>query len=936
MNPRRCTTLSLCPPGSMAEDIRITAGLFILACASSAIAGAKFYSKVVSRGRWVCLICAGLVGLAWLVDVAIAGYMTLVYSVVVANWALLRLGARSGWASHIVMLTTLLAALAALWFVNPPWCVLCGGLGLYGGIGYMMSRQNFYLVLCGRFLLVLAFVALIIVYIQVDSGFAAMVGAVNVTTIFALLLSWICEQRRQRRTVAMPFLTRWRWRSSENEDLLFDYPTPQAPVQQTRRDLHGTSELPISNPAHTMQVGGASSSRGPRSSSLRPDASSGSKALQADGVSFHLEDVSFDLPDGCRLLTDVNLSIAAGRRVAVMGPSGSGKSTLLAVLSGRASYGRVSGKLEVSGHQTDGLQFLRHTTGFVPQDDVLHGELTVEDNIMFQAALRLPADRTYAQLEEACASVAKDLNLTLLMKARVGTPEKRGISGGQRKRTSIAMELVAQPLLLFADEPTSGLDSTTSHEVIRCLNGASARLGATVAAVIHQPRFETLQLFDDLILLSAGYVVYAGPVQDAVNHFQRQLRVEFPPNNNPADVFMDAIQPPLATPENCASVWKANAPLQDSPHTKPAPASLFFRVRVPFFKAVLIYMDRSMLQTLRAYRSLLINQFLCMVTIYAMCNIMPYIRLDHFLMQSALAALALMLLQGVAAQRVFGQDLLITWREARVGMPMVAYFVAKDMASLFEITLSAAVFAATYGACSGAQLGLLPLFAGSWSFIYSVFGLNYIFSIVLSPGAAQMSAVVASFMSFCVAGVYQPQLPAMAIMLKGRGWMVPALSPIRWFWAFLLTHEVPHLEQISLEGARGSLRDKGYDTQYLEECTSSWLLRVGTAGSGASASTLKQAWIENRGWVCSTSELLLLGIMLRFLAGLCLVLYVNAQTSGWARFFGQSEVGAWKLAGNLFALLLGSFLALFLFAEVWVFGISRLEFHLSVWPRAWE
>merc|ERR1719410_3373166 len=108
-------------------------------------------------------------------------------------------------------------------------------------------------------------------------------------------------------------------------------------------------------------------------------------------------------------------------------------------------------------------------------------------------------------------------------------------------------------------------------------------------------------------------------------------------------------------------------------------------------------MDRSMLQSLRAVKEILVNQGLCVVTIFVLCYILQYERLDQFMMQSTLAALFLMLLQGVAAQRIFGRDLLITWREARVGMPMVAYFTAKDLASLFEVTLSAAVFTVTYG-----------------------------------------------------------------------------------------------------------------------------------------------------------------------------------------------------------------------------------------------
>jgi len=566
---------------------------------------------------------------------------------------------------------------------------------------------------------------------------------------------------------------------------------------------------------------------------------------------------------------------------------------------------------------------LQSVTGFVPQDDILHGELTVEENIRFQAALRLPADTPSEQIALSVAKVAADLNLGGIICSRIGTPERRGVSGGQRKRVSIAMELVAEPLLLFADEPTSGLDSTMSHEVVRCLNGAVAQLGTTVVAVIHQPRFETLMLFDDLVLLGVGgCLVYAGPTSDAVEHFEKNVQISFPPNTNPADVLLDSIQEPCRSPQACAQIWKECSTLP-APVTDPAPRHLFYRQRPPFFRAVLIHMDRSMLQSLRAYSSLLINQGLCIVTTYILCFILKYERLDQFMMQSVFAALFLMLLQGVAAQRIFGADMLITMREARVGMPMVSYLVAKDLAALFEVTLSAVVFAATYGSFSGVQLPLRVLFAGSWAFVYCVFGLNYIFSITLSAGAAQMSAVVSAFIAMCVAGFYQPQLPEIAAMFNRRGWMVPALSPIRWLWGYLLTAESHFLTEISRDGAAGNLAGKGYDLKYLDECSESSL------GATDSVHTLPEAWAVGRGWVCSTAPLLLLGLIFRFLAGLCLMLYVNAQTSGWARFFGQSDIGAWKLAGALFKLLVCCFLALFLFAEVWVFGVLRLEIDFS-------
>lgn len=111
----------------------------------------------------------------------------------------------------------------------------------------------------------------------------------------------------------------------------------------------------------------------------------------------------------------------------------------------------------------------------------------------------------------------------------IGDETTRGISGGQRKRVSIGMELVSKPSLLFLDEPTSGLDSTTSHEVVKIVTSLAKETSCTSVAVIHQPRFETLMLFDDVFLLATGgYLAYAGPTNTVVDYFEKELGVKFP------------------------------------------------------------------------------------------------------------------------------------------------------------------------------------------------------------------------------------------------------------------------------------------------------------------------------------------------------------------------------------------------------------------------
>ncbi|CAE7201591.1 Abcg2, partial [Symbiodinium microadriaticum] len=211
------------------------------------------------------------------------------------------------------------------------------------------------------------------------------------------------------------------------------------------------------------------------------------------------------------------------------------------------------GNIRINGACGEGRSIaeLRSVTGFVPQDDVMHRNLTVEENVSFQAQLRLPREEGITSLvarakqcQAATTDILEQLGLgdSQLRKTAIGDEQVKGVSGGQRKRVSIAMEFVARPSLLFLDEPTSGLDSTTSHSVVDVVTQAAKKQRCTTIAVIHQPRYETLRLFDNVILLAAGgFLVYSGPTGDVERYFSDVLGVRFLPKANPADTLLDAI-----------------------------------------------------------------------------------------------------------------------------------------------------------------------------------------------------------------------------------------------------------------------------------------------------------------------------------------------------------------------------------------------------------
>uniref|UniRef100_A0A8C2XCW7 ATP-binding cassette, sub-family G (WHITE), member 2a n=1 Tax=Cyclopterus lumpus TaxID=8103 RepID=A0A8C2XCW7_CYCLU len=222
---------------------------------------------------------------------------------------------------------------------------------------------------------------------------------------------------------------------------------------------------------------------------------------------------------------------------AIMGATGSGKSSFLDVLAARKDPAGLSGEVLIDGaHQPPNFKCL---SGYVVQDDVVMGTLTVRENFRFSAALRLPKSVSQKEKEEKVEKLIQELGLGRVADSRVGTQLIRGISGGERKRTNIGMELIIDPPVLFLDEPTTGLDASTANSVLLLLK-RMADSGRTIILSIHQPRYSIYRLFDSLTLLVNGKQVYHGPAQTALEYFS-DIGYTCEPHNNPADFFLDII-----------------------------------------------------------------------------------------------------------------------------------------------------------------------------------------------------------------------------------------------------------------------------------------------------------------------------------------------------------------------------------------------------------
>ncbi|KAJ2784550.1 hypothetical protein GGI15_002228 [Coemansia interrupta] len=238
------------------------------------------------------------------------------------------------------------------------------------------------------------------------------------------------------------------------------------------------------------------------------------------------------------ILNSVSGHINAGEIVALIGSSGAGKTTLLNALSGRIVGGQLTGDIRFQGSRRNPASFKR-LTAYVQQDDLMHPLLSVEETLTYAAKLRLQnAIYSPSQKVERVNEVIRQLRLEAARNTRIGNAATRGVSGGERKRVSIGSELLTDPKLLFLDEPTSGLDSNSSEMVVELVKKISVEQNTAAIMTIHQPNARIFNLFDRVILLSQGSVVYFGPTSGSINYFA-SIGYQCPMHENPADYFVD-------------------------------------------------------------------------------------------------------------------------------------------------------------------------------------------------------------------------------------------------------------------------------------------------------------------------------------------------------------------------------------------------------------
>ncbi|XP_074303483.1 ABC transporter G family member 28 isoform X1 [Silene latifolia] len=496
------------------------------------------------------------------------------------------------------------------------------------------------------------------------------------------------------------------------------------------------------------------------------------------------------------LMRCVTGKISPGRVSAVMGPSGAGKTTFLSALAGKATGCRKSGMILING-KAESTNSYKKIIGFVPQDDIVHGNLTVEENLWFSARCRLSAALSKAEKVLVLERVIESLGLQGVRDSLVGTLEKRGISGGQRKRVNVGLEMVMEPSLLILDEPTSGLDSSSSLLLLKALR-REALEGVNICMVVHQPSYTLFKMFDDLILLAkGGLITYLGPAKKVEEYFAG-LGITVPERINPPDHFIDILegvvkpksdvkcnelpirwmihngypvpldlQSELGLPgsskaedngENSTTanagrhsfagdLWldmKCNVQIKKDHirHNILKSNDLSNRVTPGIFQQYRFFLGRVGKQRLREARIQAVD-YLILLLAGACLGTLAKVSDETFgALGYTYTVIAVSLLCMIAALRSFSLDKLHYWRESSSGMSSLAYFLAKDTVDHFNTIVKPLVYLSMFYFFNNPRSSILENYAVLLCLVYCVIGIAYVLAIFLEPGPAQLWSVL--------------------------------------------------------------------------------------------------------------------------------------------------------------------------------------------------
>ncbi|XP_046846445.1 ABC transporter G family member 28-like isoform X3 [Xenia sp. Carnegie-2017] len=512
-------------------------------------------------------------------------------------------------------------------------------------------------------------------------------------------------------------------------------------------------------------------------------------------IDISFENLGLTLKSGSRkvVLQGVTGHVRSGEVTAVMGPSGAGKTTFLNTLSGKAYYGIRTGKILFNGEAVTGIKEFRSITGFVPQEDTMHRNLTVYEVLYYQAMLRLPSETKKATIELKIKETLNILEISHVADSLIGDEETRGISGGQRKRVNIGMELIADPTLLFLDEPTSGLDSTSSLSVLRSLRKVAEQGKLTVLCVIHQPRFEIFRMFHNILLLGpGGKTVYQGNVPNAEEYFSN-LGFKTPANVNPADFYMDVIGGSVESSKNgeidLFNAWNDHSQstmISSHDEEQPKPKVKKRVLPNPFIQ-LLIFTQREFILQYRSRKTLLIDTFLVFFAGAVLGALYLEVTLEKFTGLTRMSGMAIGLTTMLASLRCFGNHRTTFWRESASGVNRFSYFLAVNFSQIPILLIMPLVYLSFLYTLTSPRSYLAAHYIAVFCAQFCCSGIGYAISTIFNPKSSQMASVVVVLVMAMLSG-FSPTLCKLD-KLTFFGPLAYNLSFIRWFVEALFEKE---------------------------------------------------------------------------------------------------------------------------------------------------
>ncbi|MCX7835591.1 MAG: FHA domain-containing protein [bacterium] len=504
------------------------------------------------------------------------------------------------------------------------------------------------------------------------------------------------------------------------------------------------------------------------------------------------------------LLQDITLAVGPSEFVGLIGPSGAGKTTLMLAINGELQPSE--GNVYINGiNLHKNLEIFKGLLGYVPQDDIIHRELTVEGSLNYAIRLRYP-DLNSDERKQLLEKTLKELDLTASRNVPIGTPEKKGISGGQRKRVNLAQELVADPLVMFLDEPCSGLDPKSDADVMKLLRKL-ADSGITVVLTTHNITEKNFRYLDKIIVMAeGGMLAYYGPANQVCNYFEV---------SEPEQIFEK-----LKTQKS--SYWKekyktstffqtyVHQPLQQWSQYKQTPSGVVAPTpkKTDDSKQVEVLIERNfevkfrdtLLTAILLFQAPIIGLLIALV--FSGVEASPTKPFPMVTPLFLLVISAIWFGASNAARELVGERA-IYQRERKVFLTVGTYLFSKVFTlSILNLIQCILLLAITYGSCdlSGNWLGLLGVL-----FLVSLCGtaLGLLISAISSTVAAAMAFIPIMLIPQVVLGGLMVTLNEMNGLVK----VLAAAMPSRWGFEAVMAIADRAVEPIQTAQATSSLTE---------------------------------------------------------------------------------------------------------------------------------